>query len=198
MYYDFITVSGENYSLDSIKSEYNEGTKDGTVFYYSVSRYCKHTERKIINGTIRSTHCKEILSDSEINVCMSCAGLTKMQAFVKRVQRSNGSKSGECSKQSTSKSSTTVNNKFLARGKGLSKLKQYRKRCDNQRLTILGLSRTIVRLKTSKMKLSERLGEQAKIGDVSAIIQSLNLAHEKGLLKGKSKILKFVADITKT
>ena len=30
-----------------------------------------------------------------------------------------------------------------------------------------------------------------------SIIQTLNLAHEKGLLKGKSKILKFVADITR-
>ena len=143
MYYDFITISGENYSLDSSKSEYSEGTKDGTVFWYSVPQYCKHTERKIINGTIRSTNCKEILSDSETNVCMSCEGLTQMQAFVKRVQRSNRSKSGECSNQSSSKSSTMVNNKLLAREKGLSKLKQYRKCCDNQRLTISGLSRTI-------------------------------------------------------
>lgn len=68
---------------------------------------------------------------------------------------------------------------------------------NDQKLKILRLSKTVARLKASKLRLSERLGEQAKRGGISAIIYSLNLAHEKGLLSGKSRLLKFIKDIAR-
>ncbi len=64
-------------------------------------------------------------------------------------------------------------------------------------MKVLNLSKTVARLRASKVKLSERLVEQAKRGDVSAIIESLNAAYEKGLLSGKSKLLKFIKDMAK-
>lgn len=47
------------------------------------------------------------------------------------------------------------------------------------------------------MKLSEKLGEHSKRGDVSAIIYNLNVAYDKGLLGGKSKLFKFINEVTK-
>ena len=90
-----------------------------------------------------------------------------------------------------------MNNRFLNGGEKNLRLRKYRRLYNSQRIKILGLSTNIARLKASKQKLSEKIGEHAKRGDVSAIVHNLNYAYEKGLLSGKSKVLQFIGDITK-
>ena len=58
------------------------------------------------------------------------------------------------------------------------------------------MSLQLIRSKKSKQKLSQKISELAKRGDMTAICHNLNLAYEKGCLSGKSKVLKFLNNIT--
>ena len=79
----------------------------------------------------------------------------------------------------------------------MAKLKHYRKLYASQTVKILGLSKQNARLRASKQKLTDKLGQNAKRGDVSAIVYNLNTAYENGLLHGKSKLLKFISNVSK-
>ena len=108
---------------------------------------------------------------------------------MKGVQRSN-------ERPSSRKNHAKKNNRFLREDQRVAKLRQYRKMLNNQKLKVLKLSKKIARLKATKVKLCEKIGEHAKRGDISAIIHNLNAAYEKGLLCGKSKLLQFVKNIS--
>ncbi len=66
-----------------------------------------------------------------------------------------------------------------------------------QRLQIYNLSKTVARLRASKQTLMDKMAENANRGEVSAIVQDLNSAFEKGLLSGISKILHFISNVVK-
>ena len=97
----------------------------------------------------------------------------------------------------TSKLHFGKNNKFLSNVQNMAKLKHYRKLYASQTVKILGLSKQNARLRASKQKLTQKLGQNAKRGDVSAIVYNLNTAFENGLLHGKSKLLKFISNVSK-
>ena len=151
--------------------------KSGEPLWYSIPQYKDATGNKIIQGTIKSVNCREILVNSNSNMCIPCSDLLKEPSFIKRIQRS--SKRKFCNTDKTFANKT--NNRFLGTQECSKKLKMYRKMNNDQKLNILRLFKTGTRLKASKLKLSQRLGEQAKRGDVSAIMHSLNLANKKGL-----------------
>ena len=133
-----------------------------------------------------------ILYDSEKTICSFCEDLPKNQSFVKRIQRAN-----EASQENDVKSLPGRNNGFLSDKIRLQKLAKYRKVCESQRLKMYNLCKTIARLRSSRKTLLDRIGENANRGDVSAIINDLNSAYEKGLLSGKSKVLQFISNIVK-
>ena len=96
-------------------------------------------------------------------------------------------------KQKTKK---TINNRYLGTKDNLQKLRMYRKVCSEQKIKILNLSLRLARMRNVKQKLSDKISENAKLGDVSAICHNLNYAYEKGCLSGRSKILKFLQNIS--
>ena len=88
-----------------------------------------------------------------------------------------------------------VRNGNLTLQQKLKKLTCYRAMMKEQRLKILNLSKQVTRMKVSKQKLSSKIAENTKRGDVGAICYYLNQAYEKGLTSSKSKILKFMKNI---
>ena len=65
-----------------------------------------------------------------------------------------------------------------------------------QRLENLRLAKKLIRTKAQKRKLTDKILEYSKRGDVIAIIENLNRAYEKGCLSPTSNTLTFIKDIT--
>ncbi len=160
------------------------------MIWYSEPQFREKIEDRHVIGTIRSTRCKRILFNAEKKVCSNCQEILKEQSFVKRVQRANDCH-GNALPNTSSMSKQTVNNRCLDKRESLQKLRKYRKLCNNLRFRVNDLCKIIARNKATKMKLSGKLGEHSKRGDVSAIICNLNEAYYKGLLGGRFKLLKF-------
>ena len=203
LYGDITTVHGKEYSLKALKENYNEGkTSDKRIVWYSIPKFnfCKKDVE--IKGTIKSSSCKQMILESESGTCSFCRELTREQSFLKRIQRLERKSSKSTASQACDNNPShtrplgSVNNKFLSGKHKLAKLKKYRERCNTQKIRILSLSKRFARLKSSKQKLSERIGECAKRGDVAAIIHNFNTAYKQGLLSGKSRLLKFVKNIS--
>ena len=146
---------------------------------------------KIIEGTIRSTECNLTLCHSDAQICSSCNNLVKDESFQKRVKRSREDNREKFSNKSCK------NIQFLKGKQKVEKILHYRRKCDLQRLKIHTLSKRLARAHASKKTMFSKFTENVNRGDVSAIISDLSLAHKKGLLDGKSKILGFIANITR-
>ena len=97
----------------------------------------------------------------------------------------------------TSKLHLGKSNKFLSNIQKVGKLKHYRKFHASQTVKSFRLSKQNARLRASKQKLTDKLGQNAKQDDVSAIVCNLNTAYKNGILHGKSKLLKFISNVSK-
>lgn len=73
---------------------------------------------------------------------------------------------------------------------------KYREVINKQKLQTLNLAKQLARTKEAKQKLSDRIREEAQRGDVSAVCSSLQMAHERGLLSGKNKVIAFIKTLT--
>ena len=144
----------------------------------------------MIEGTIRSSECSLIIHHPETQICSSCTNLVKDESFQKRVKRSI-----KDNKQEKFDNKSCKNSRFLKENHKVQKILHYRRKYDLQRLKIHTLSKRLARLHASKKTLLSKFTESVNRGNVSAIIYDLNLAHKKGLLEGKSKVLGFIANI---
>ena len=166
------------------------------MIWYSEPQFRENIEYRHVIGTIRSTRCKRILFNSKKKVCSNCEEILKEQSFVKHVQRAS-----DCHRNAlpnaSSMSQQSKNNRYLDKRESLQKLRKYRKLCNKLRFRVNDLCKEIARNKATKVRLSQKLGEHSKRGDVSAIIHNLNTAYDRGLLGGKSKLLKFINEVTK-
>ena len=135
----------------------------------------------------------QLLNISGKNISSSCLDVIKKQSFIKRVQRSTTSTSTnlintEYIDHTTNQKKNHLsrrNNKFLTHSQKLSKLRHYREVCSMQKVKILTLSKKIARMRSLKQKLSEKIGENAKRGDISAIIHNLTWIMKKACFQGK-------------
>ena len=192
------SINDTEYSLARSKENYNKGCSEDKICWYSIPQYNIDLNGKVITGMIRSNNCKLVIDDCEAKICSSCKSHVKEQSFVKRIQRSNYMQASH-GKQTfvTSKLHLGKSIKFLSNIQKVGKLKHYRKLHASQTVKILRLSKQNVRLRASKQKLTDKLGQNAKQGDVSATVCNLNTAYKNGVLHGKSKLLKFISNVSK-
>ena len=163
LYKESIKIGGENFSLTTFKSTYNEGTSQGKVRWYSLPKFSWKLDGKVIEGTIRSSECSLILCQAEMQICSNCTNLVKDEPFQKRVKRSNKE-----NKREKFDNKSCKNSRFLK--EKVQKILQYRRKCDLQRLRIQTLSKRLARIHASRKTLLSKITESVNRGDVSAII----------------------------
>jgi hypothetical protein len=193
-------LGSESFSLVKLKTSYKTG-KDacGNVLWYSVPAYDSQIANKQCQGTIKSTHCKGFGSFSPSDTCTSCLGLLDIKSFQMRIRRQIDDDEGTIlvgQSQGSSTTTNSVNNKYLNEKKVQSKLKRLRKTCKTQRLIIYRMALKLARSRAVNRKLTSKMRENCKRGDVSAICENLHRAYNKGCLTGKSKTLQFLKDIS--
>lgn len=151
-------------------------------------------------GTIRSVNCEKDNRHFVGEICFECRSILGLKSFEMRVRRNTSLSETTTTIKGTDGTNNCVfrraRNSYLTSEQKTSKLTVMRAKFRAQRLVNIRLAKRLAQVRARKQKLTQKIGENSKRGDVGAIIYNLNRAYEKGCLSSTSNTLKFMKDIT--
>ena len=104
---------------------------------------------------------------------------------------------GVCANIESNGNLSKTNNSHLSTKQARKKLTVMRAKLSTQRLINFRLAKKLAQTKAKKKgDFSAKIAEYTNRGDISAIVENLKRAFDKGCLAGRSNMIKFIRDIT--